>query len=498
MITNLVEHPLVRAVGRALVGAAVLALGLGLGLLLVSPDWTTAVTLVGIAAIFTLIFVDQLDGFLVWMVLAPYARFIYLDIKLGRGIPDLGLTRLCAGLLTLILLAQMARRQRQPLRVNWIDAMALTFGAGIMLSASAASIGLIAAAQTIMDFLWIPMLIYYLARHLVREPGDLGKALAAVFLIGMYLAVLTTREQLTGEVLFRGGDWGTVYSPHIRKVIGLLNNPAAMGTAQAVVLPFAVYAGLYAPARWQRWPAWLIVLLLLAGITLTYVRGAWLGALVSLLVLAAYDGRLRRVILVTCLVGGLLVALFWGPISQSWIVRERLATDRPIEYRLTALDLVRRMVARDPLFGIGYGNFGRVANAMYAWDPDRSIYVEASPHNSFLYILASGGLVALLPYVGLFVAIAGEGWRLFRHTRRLRCGQPALLVTLWAAEAAYVIAAATFDIPNAQFTNMLFFLVVGITIGSQEAAVAKAMSDFQSPLLFPGPKASLGGRTAVA
>ncbi len=470
-LLNRLDHPAVYAAGRVALAVLALGLGAGLGLVLVSPEWTLAVTLVGVTAVLTIILADQLDGFLVWMILAPYARFFYLDLKLGRGIPDLGLTRLCAGVLTLILMAQMARRVRRPLRVNWIDGMMVLFGAGIMFSAPASSIGLISAVQTVVDFFYIPMLVYYLARHLVRKPEDLRKALVAALIIGTYLAIITIHEQLTGVVWFRGGDWGTRYSPHIRKVIGLLGNPASIGTAQAVILPFALYAGLRGLPRERRWLAWLVAGLLLAGVGMTYVRAAWLGALMSVLVLAAFDRRLRRVVFPTLIVIGLLIGLFWGPLSQSWLVRERLSSSRPIEYRLVAFDLTRRIVARNPLFGVGYGNFGRVVGQMYGWDPDRNIYVDPSPHNSFLFVLASGGLVAFLPYVGLFAAIAWEGMRLFRRARRSGRGQPALLIALGAMELAYLIAAATFDIPNAQFTNMLFFMLVGITIGSQEAAV---------------------------
>ena len=351
--------------------------------------------------------------------------------------------------------------------------MMVAFGVGIMLSAPAASMGVISAAQTIVDFFYIPMLVYYLARHLVRRPDELRKALAAVLVIGTYLAIITIHEQLTGVVWFRGGDWGTRYSPNIRKVIGLLGNPASIGTAQAILLPFALYAGLYGPSRGWRWVAWAVSGLLLGGVAMTYVRAAWLGALVGLLVLAAYERRLRRVVFPSLALIVLLIGLFWEPLSQSWLVRERLSSSRPIEYRLVAFDLTRRMVAQNPVFGVGYGDFGRVVTRVYGWDPDRNIYLDPSPHNSFLFVLASGGLVALLPYVGLFGAIAWEGVRLLRRARRSERGQPALLVALGATELAYLIAAATFDIPNAQFTNMLFFLLVGITIGSQEAAVSE-------------------------
>jgi len=430
--------------------------------------------LVGLSAILLLIFMDPLDGFLAWMVLAPYARFIYLDIKLGRGIPDLGLTRLCAGLLTLIILAQMARRQRQPLPINWIDVMALAFGIGLILSAFSAFVGPISAVQTVVDFFGIPMLIYYLARHLVRRPQDLERALTAMLIIGAYLAALTTHEQLTGVVLFRGGDWGTRYSPHIRKVIGLLGNPASMGTAQAVLLPFAAYTGLYGSSPTRRWAGRLVTLMLLVGIGMTYVRAAWLAALVALLIFGVYDRRLRRVVLPAYIIAAFLVLLFWGTLSQSWVVRERLSSYRPIEYRLTAFNLTWRMIAHNPLFGIGYGNFGRAAMRLYGWDPDRNIYVDPSPHNTFLFILASGGFVALLPFLGLFAAILWVSFRLFRRARRLGRGQPALVIALWATVVAYGLAIATFDASNAQFANMLFFLSVGVVIGSQEGALAEA------------------------
>ncbi|MCD6291173.1 MAG: hypothetical protein J7M34_11770, partial [Anaerolineae bacterium] len=64
---RLTYHPVVQTVGRVLLGVAVFALGVGLGLVLVSPKWHLAVTMVGLSAIFLLILMDQRDGFLVWM-----------------------------------------------------------------------------------------------------------------------------------------------------------------------------------------------------------------------------------------------------------------------------------------------------------------------------------------------------------------------------------------------------------------------------------------------
>ena len=47
-----------------------------------------------------------LAAMLLWLLLAPYSRHVSLDIALGAGIPDLSLTRLMAGWLVVLLIAQ--------------------------------------------------------------------------------------------------------------------------------------------------------------------------------------------------------------------------------------------------------------------------------------------------------------------------------------------------------------------------------------------------------
>mgnify|MGYP001199911325 FL=1 len=102
--------------------AALLALALGMlfGLVAVSPllgglgapaDRLTELLLplAGISLLLLISVRSPLAGLLLTLLLAPYSRFIPLDLDLGAGIPALSLSRLMAGFLLVLLLYQAAR-----------------------------------------------------------------------------------------------------------------------------------------------------------------------------------------------------------------------------------------------------------------------------------------------------------------------------------------------------------------------------------------------------
>jgi hypothetical protein len=60
-------------------------------------------------------------------------------------------------------------------------------------------------------------------------------------------------------------------------------------------------------------------------------------------------------------------------------------------------------------------------------------------------------------------------WRLPTDAERRRSNRE-LAAVLWATLAAYVAAIATFDVFNAQYTNLIFFVIMGTLLGNLEQA----------------------------
>jgi O-antigen ligase len=93
-----------------------------------------------------------------------------------------------------------------------------------------------------------------------------------------------------------------------------------------------------------------------------------------------------------------------------------------------------------------------------AWD-------DPMPHNTYVFILATMGLAAFVPYVLVFLSLFAETGVMMRRHWREHGADHALLVSVWAAVAAYMASAAFIDIyPNA-FTSLVLFFTMGTMVG---------------------------------
>jgi O-antigen ligase len=437
--------------------------------------------LAAVAFLVALSLYQPLAAMLLWLLLAPYSRHSALDISLGAGVPDLSLTRLMAGWLLVLLIAQAARGQRRLGRLTAADLAYVLFAAGMFISAPSSRWSATVAFQAVFDAYVVPFIALYLARQLVRELRDLRWVALTLLAMGMGFAFLVIREQITGEVLFYAKQ-SLAYSASFRKVISLMGNAAPMGVSTALTLPLAVMLliqTIQAPARSVVGKQVTVSALAAAiafvavGVFMTYNRASWLGMALTLLVFIVLRPGGRRVFAPVLLVLALLAALSWQTVVNSPAVTERLLEDRSVDYRTTALDLGLDMVRRQPVFGVGYTNFGFVAAESYGWDPAPRLDTVGAAHNSYLFILVSAGLLAFLPYVAWIVLLARAGvqrWRRLSRSRN-RAAAAGYLDALAAGAAlflTYFLASGTFDNAQTYIMNLIFYVGIGAVWGVTE------------------------------
>ena len=80
-------------------------------------------------------------------------------------------------------------------------------------------------------------------------------------------------------------------------------------------------------------------------------------------------------------------------------------------------------------------------------------------HNSYTFLLVSGGLVALLPYLAWMALLAWQGVQRFRSAT-----SPFIRDALAAGAAValtYFLASATFDNLNYLAMNLIFYAIIG-------------------------------------
>lgn len=452
------------AIRNLILAALAVAGGLGLGLALTS-DQTLPITIIGLAAYALLIVTRPLAGLAVWIVTAPFSRFWYLDIVLGRGIPDLTLTRLCAGLLLVVVLAQVAvgsRRGRRPLA---LDGLILATLIGIGAALPAALQGLKGAVTNYSDAYLVPAIVYALARLLVRERRQAESIATAFIIMGVILSAVALEEQFASRPLFWFSERSWVYTKDIHKLTGLLGSPAFFATLMTMSSGFAIYR--FVQERRALWSAFYLALaaFMIVGVFYTYNRAGWLSLAVCLTLMALFWPRFRWVFAVVLLVGGLAVSASWATVQRSAVVTQRLNARGPIDYRIEIWGRATRILAQNPIAGLGYGNFGRVyLRYNPAWE---TATVMPAPHNSALEVVFNTGLVGAIPYLAMLAAMLVGTARFYRRARDSVDGEAGLVLAFGLAIVAYLIQAMVVDMVAAHYVNMVFMLAVGALFGWQ-------------------------------
>ena len=445
----------------ALVAVAI-ALGWVLGSEIAQDEWSLLVTASGLVTYTIVAFIDARVGFLLWVVTAPFSRFVHLDLDLGRGIPNITLSRVMTGVLLVLLLAQLATRRRKLAHITWADGLALAFVGAMALSIPNSLAGPQRAIQTFYDYIVTPLAVYFLARNFITNYRELRFFMHAMIIVGVYMGVMATHEQLTGDVWFYVEDRSLYYTASLRRVVGLLGNPAFVAICSAMGVPWAWH--LFLSAKRRR-PLYLLLLLtMVAGVFFCMNRSAWIGLALSFVTMAIFVKRFRGVFLLLLALGIILTGVYWALIMASPVVRERLQAQGPIDYRREAWRVSIAMIRDHPVFGVGYENYRFFYQRYGHWDT----YLRnlPSPHNTYLWVWVTAGVVAFVPFMLFLAALCLSALGVYFRARDDDDSSDAELAGVFLASLVGVLAPAfVMDILAGNYNTMLMFMVMGAYSG---------------------------------
>jgi O-antigen ligase len=452
----------------------VLLLAWALGYALTSDSWELVITAVGWLALMGTILLDPVAGLALWVIASPFAPYVHLNLSLGAGIPDLGLDRLAAGFFCIVLLAQVARRRRRLAPFTLLDGAVLLFAIAISLSSRSALRGTFRAIQNIFNSYLVPLLVYFLAKNLVRGRQAMRWILGGLGVIASYLVILIAHEHLTGNAVFVSYGRVGSYTENLQRINSLLQNPAYTAMVLNMILPFSLRATLRSTDIQARRAHGLVSVILVGAVVSLYNRAGWLSALLVIIVSALYYPRLRRWLLVVLALVIPLVALSWGVISSSVLFSERLTYDLSVGYRMRAIEAGAQLLASEPVFGIGFGSFSPLVLARELIPRASQNYWVPTTHNTYLDVLVSAGIFGLVPYVVMFIAAAWQSVRIYRLGLQHPTTDRSLLLALWCVLLVFIVSTATFDVVAAPFAGMVFWLITGAVLGSQSWPAASS------------------------
>jgi hypothetical protein len=299
----------------------------------------------------------------------------------------------------------------------------------------------------------------------------LSGAAAAFIAIALWLMPDDTANTLLnyGQALGYPGGWVIRYieeNPELaERAIGTSVDPNALGGLLLMVGALVAPQVVTRRSLFRRWLTLLIAGLVFVALILTFSRGAMLGLVAGLALLAV--ARYRRLIPIMALIGLLLLFL---PVTQGYIgrfVEGFQGADLATQMRFGEYRDALRLIGRYPLFGVGF-----------AGSPDVDLYLAVA--SVYLTIAGTMGLFGLAAFFAVIATVFGYAF-LHRAEARKNERHDAVWLGLHGALLGALVA-GIFDhyLFNTEFHHAVtfFWMMVGLAsastrlLGAGEAAAA--------------------------
>jgi len=271
-------------------------------------------------------------------------------------------------------------------------------------------------------FLLLEMyLVFLYVANFVRTRADV---LFVVFflLVGCLMESLLMIALRFGSV--PSGLWGPVHirvdtqrNGELTRVGGTVGSPNEAGAYLSLMLSLA-FSVLFTDAR--RKYKWLAAAVLAFGGTaliFTLSRGAWISLITAVVLFCLSLWRRNGYSLKGPMVFLSILLLLYLPFHGA--VETRLLADDngSAESRIPLMNLAFRIIADNPILGVGSNNFSTVMDA-YLTSEFRQGFLY-TVHNKYLLVWAEIGIVGLLAYLAFLFGALRKGWACWKQNDRL-------------------------------------------------------------------------------
>ncbi|WP_457570836.1 O-antigen ligase family protein [Desulfovulcanus sp.] len=240
--------------------------------------------------------------------------------------------------------------------------------------------------------------LYFVACICIDEEKKLKYLMIVMVISVMYLIYWANAQYLIYHRYGRIGGPTGIYGG------GIYGDENAFAMLFVTGLPFLYYLGWYVKSKLLRYAIWLVIPFGWHAIFLTGSRGGLLG-LGATIIVAAFRSPKK-------LVGLAVIPLFI--IAYTWqagsVMKQRAATiesyeqESSAEARINAWRAATKMMAANPILGVGLSAFGPAF-------PDYSDKKPREAHNTFFQIAAESGIIAGVMYLLVL-------WNIIFQTRK--------------------------------------------------------------------------------
>jgi O-antigen ligase len=351
----------------------------------------------------------------------------------------------------------------------------------------------------LMNFTVYPFSAYFFVRAFPYRREFLVSLLKVICFLGIYLAFTGFFEHyeplhaLVWPGYIMDPDLGT----HFERSRGPLMESVAMGRVLTMVFGCCLVLRLEA-GPFLRTVAICSIPVTMASVYFTNTRGPWVGFALVCLVFLVFKTPLRQTVrrLTVCIV--IVAALgfahkFSLGKNNLFLERQSTVTDRMVTWLVSG-----RMMAANPLFGIGFGRFNVEWPNYYKEFQGFDFTGFDGSHNTILTMTAETGL----PVLGMYLAMIFLMWRMcLRVYRQLDPGlmfERTFLVMVMGILSMYVFTGWFSDLRWNTVQNTLMFLMLGVVAAMErdlcDNAIVVDEGDLdQTPELVANYPAGLAG-----
>lgn len=420
-ILTLVVHPLIIL--------AVIAILILISIIFVSPEIGVIIALFSIPFLSFFSFTSSLLGFLVFVIAMSFT------VKLIRG--------------------------KRILKFEIIDIAVLFFGVIIFFSGAISAGGIGSFGEVLLSC--VLLLGYFITVNLMRTQLWIKRCIGALVTSGTIVAIIGIVQYSLGVVSNKA--WlDTDYFFDIKgRVVSLFDNPNILSIYLVMILPFAIYMMITASKGKARLLGAISVGSIILCTVLTWSRGAWVAAILSvILFLLIYSKKTVRYLIF----GSVCVPFVSFFLPQS-VVRRFTSigdlADSSTLYRVYTWKGSARLIGDYFLSGIGYGtNAYQTVYPQYAY---AGIEAAEHSHSLLLQIIIGTGIIGAIAFVIIMFLFTQMNLEHIRDTKDI---SKKMIV---CASFCAIIAALIFGLFDFTWYNYRIFFLFWIIFAIGSACV---------------------------
>jgi len=425
-------------------------------------------------------------GLAIWVLIAPLLDSFFRLRFGGQGSAVVSADRLCLILLIGVFFLLLKRGSRS----EGVSFLHICMGAFVVsfFIASTPSVEPWLAVRKILASYTLPIFGYFIARKWVTGPRQLAIIFICIMIVSCYFAAMGIPEHYMKRTLFRPTIW-VEHELETVRVQGPAQTPQEFGVVVAMGILLAVVGWANTSRRNAKFLYAVLVAILMMAIVLTLRRSVYLSAVAGLPILLLGSREVRKLAIYGIASGALVLLVVWPLITQTRVYQVRLTDPQPVYSRQVLQASSWNMIKDNAFRGVGVDNFGTSLKQYLTPYGNVPVFYArdlVSPHNSYLRILAEGGLLSFMPFVLMVLAMLQVTYRIYkRHPERGILGRDGVVV-FWGLTAAILLQASSTDsLDYARYLNTMWYVVLGTLVGAHLKLPEQAPEKMRSVQRLP-------------